>query len=313
MNTVSPRTRGPLLQLWALWDRPWLAPRPALGLALLRVVTFGTLLYFAAREAEWLMPLRYVDPWFYRPIMLFEWLGIGPLPPELAAPLRWALSGAAIIGLLGLYARAVAVLCALGYAYAIGQMYSYTSVHHGDALLLLALVLCALSPTDAVLALRPPWRALVAAPLAPAATAPGWPILFIRVQIALTYWLAGYAKLVVGGVGWADGATLQYYLLLRGQPLGWWVAQSPELCLLLSVGSLVWELVFPLVLFWPRTAWVLVPAAVAFHLGSQTLLGLGFYHFLPFLLLFIEPEALLPPLAAWRTRQRDRLQTVPTG
>lgn len=298
--------RGLLLALWEWWDRFWLAPQPAIGLAALRVVTFGTLLHFALTTGEWIERLAAVDPWFYRPIWLFELLGIGPLPASLAAPLRWALAAGGLAGLVGLGARPVAAASAVAYGYGVGQLYSFTNVHHGEALLLVALVACAASPCDAVFAWRWPWGRAPAR-RTPATPLPGWPLQLVRVQVALTYWLAGYAKLVLAGPSWADGATLQFYLLLRGEPLGWWVAQSPELCRLLAALSLAWELAFPLVLWWPRLGWLFVPAGVAFHLASQRLLAVGFAHFLPFLVLFLDPRVLLRlhrALPRWRPAVR---------
>jgi hypothetical protein len=298
--------RGLLLALWDGWDRFWLAPQPALGLAALRVVTFGTLLHFALTTGAWIEHLAAVDPWFYRPIWLFELLGIGPLPAAAAGPLRWALAIGGLAGLVGWAARPVAAASAVIYGYGVGQLYSFTNVHHGEALLLVALAACAASRCDAVLAWRWPWGRS-SAPVTPAAPLPGWPLQLVRVQVALTYWLAGYAKLVLGGPGWADGATLQFYLLLRGEPLGAWVAQSPELCRLLAALSLVWELAFPLVLGWPRLGWLFVPAGVVFHLASQRLLAVGFAHFLPFLVLFLDPRALVRlqrALTWWRPAVR---------
>lgn len=293
MTAPRASARGPLLVLWEHWDRFWLAPQPAVGLAWLRGITFATLLHFALTDGVWVERLGAVDPWFYRPIGLFDLLGIGPLPAVLVGPLRWGLALGGLLGLLGVGARWVAAASALAYGYAVGQLYSFTNVHHGEALLLVALVACAGSSCDAVWAWRPRWWRPRASLLAPATPVPGWPLQLVRVQVALTYWLAGYAKLILAGPGWADGATLQFYLLLRGEPLGGWVAQSPELCRLLAALSLAGELAFPLVLRWPRLGWLFVPAALLFHLASQRLLAVGFAHFLPFLMLFLDPRLLL--------------------
>src|SRR5262249_49489322 len=139
--------------------------------------------------------------------------------------------------------------------------------------------------------------------LVPSAPVPGWPVQLVRVQIAVTYFLAGYAKLVLAGPAWGDGISLQHYLLLRGQPIGYWLAEHAAGCAVLSVATLVLELTFPVVLFCPRLRWVYVPAAVAFHLVSEYVLGVGFSFFLPFLLVYVDPL----PVVRWLSAHRGRL------
>jgi hypothetical protein len=296
----APPRNGGLNRWWAAWDRLWLAPLPLVSLATLRILAFATLLWFLVSEYAWVIRLETVDRWFYRPLLLFELLGIGPIPPGLATTLQPVLVLCALLGLLGIYARVASAVCAAGYLYSVGQVYSFTNVHHGDGLLGLALIALALSPSGATLAVRLPWLPGTAAPQPLAAPGPGWPVRFIRVQIALVYFLAGYAKLVLSGPAWMDGASLQHYLLLRGQPIGYWLAAQPQLCAALSATTFLWELSFPLALVWPRLRWLYVPTAVVFHLVSQHVLGVGFMYFWPFLLVFVEPDALLRWLGARR-------------
>jgi hypothetical protein len=211
------------------------------------------------------------------------------------------------LGLLGVFARACSAVCAIGYLYSIGQVYSFSNVHHGDGLLGLVLLALALSPSGKVLAVPTPWNGWGSALGALTDAGPGWPIQFVRVQIALVYFLAGYAKLVLTGPIWADGASLQHYLILRGQPIGYWLAAQPLLCAALSTVTFAWELSFPLVLRWPRLRWVYIPTAVVFHLVSQHVLSVGFMYFWPFLLVYVDPL----PILRWCQAQRARLLPGP--
>src|SRR5262249_37547113 len=158
----------------------------------------------------------------------------------------------------------------------VGQVYSFTNVHHGDSLLGIALVALAICPSTGALSVLSLWRRRVRAEPTASTLVSGWPAQLVRVQIAVTYFLAGYAKLVLAGPAWGDGVSLQHYLLLRGQPIGYWLAEHAAVCTVLSVATLVLELTFPVVLFWPRLRWLFVPAVVAFHLVSEYVLGVGF-------------------------------------
>jgi len=298
-------TRDALGRWWAAWDRRWFSPQPLLALGLLRILAFATLLWYLASEYAWVIRLENVDPWYYRPILAFTLLGIGPIPNGFAGIIRAILVLGAMLGLLGVFARTSAALCGVGYLYSIGQVYSFTNVHHGDGLLGLVLLALTLCPTGKVLAIPTPWNrwgtdlGMLTDP------GPGWPMYFVRVQIALVYCLAGYAKLVLTGPVWADGASLQHYLILRGQPIGYWLAAQPLLCAALSTLTFAWELSFPLVLRWPRLRWVYVPMAIVFHLVSQHVLSVGFMYFWPFLLAYIDPA---PLLRWWRARRARAIQ-----
>ncbi len=309
VSPAAPARSGLLARWWITWDRWWLAPLPLASLGVLRILAFGTLLWYLASEYAWLIRLETVDRWFYRPILIFQLLGVGPIPAGLATGLRPLLVACAILGLLGILARCCGALCGLAYLYAIGQVYSFTNVHHGDGLLGLVLLVLAFCPAGAALAMPVPWHRRPAnqgsEPLYP-----GWPIRFVRVQIALVYFLAGYAKLALAGPVWLDGASLQHYLILRGQPVGYWLAAQPLLCAGLSALTFAWELSFPVVVLWPRLRWVYVPAAVVFHLVSQYVLGVGFMYFWPFLLAYVDVD----PLLAWcRTAVRRLVKWRPAS
>lgn len=306
---VDPRRAdsSPFMRFWTAWDSFWFAPQPALALTLLRVIAFGTLLAYVAWEYTWVVRLQDVATWLYRPVLLYELLGIGPIPPGLASVLRLVLLACGVLGLLGIWTRLSAGIAAAVYFYSIGQVYSYTNVHHGDYLLGLALVTLAVTSTPSPLAVRVPWPRRAGGPIGVGDMVPVWPIQLVRVQIAVTYFLAGYAKLVVAGPGWGDGVSLQHYLLLRGQPMGYWIASQPLLCAVLSIATLVFEVGFPLALFERRLRWLLVVSAVGFHLVSEYVLGVGFNFFLPFLLVFVDPLAVL----RWLGSQRARLVGAP--
>lgn len=105
-----------------------------------------------------------------------------------------------------------------------------------------------------------------------------WPTIalwLLSVQLVLSYWLAGVAK--VRSVGWRRGDALQIFLRQaayrpRG-PVGWLIAR-PQLTRTVGWAIVAFELAFPLILVVPETAtgWLIVGAG--FHLANVYALGL---------------------------------------
>jgi hypothetical protein len=97
--------------------------------------------------------------------------------------------------------------------------------------------------------LRRGWRRVRGLPpLAPvrASMHARWPFELLFIELAAYYFLAGFAKVANAGLGWADGYTLQFYLLEKATPAGLWLAEWPTLCAGLSVMVLAFELSWPL-------------------------------------------------------------------
>jgi hypothetical protein len=78
-----------------------------------------------------------------------------------------------------------------------------------------------------------------------------------------------------------NGYTLQNRTLQdalsRDIPLGIWVAQQHTLSILLSVGTIIFELGFVASLFLPRWRTAFFAAALAFHVGLHLVGGHGFF------------------------------------
>jgi len=75
--------------------------------------------------------------------------------------------------------------------------------------------------------------------------------------------------------------------------LGYAVAGSPLACAFLGWAGLLFDLGFPLVLFSAAARWILLPAAVVFHVGNSVLFRI-FFQNVTLLLLFVNWDAALP-------------------
>lgn len=118
-----------------------------------------------------------------------------------------------------------------------------------------------------------------------------WPVALTRLVFAFSYLSPLLAKLRFAGPAWFTADNVRAWIMvnepLTRAPLGSAVAGSDALCWAVALGTLALEASFPLAVFSPRAARILVPLAAAFHIGTALVLGY-FFPSLPLLLLFVE-------------------------
>lgn len=229
---------------------------------------------------------------------LFEPLGItalfmgGRSPGEVAPllnALRYPLMVAWVSAALGLFGRAPLVATGLGVVVFWGPVHSCFGTNHTWHLPLYVLVICG------VLARPDRWsadwylaRRFPAYPFRPMEQDPRDLSSFARklalVLSAFMLFSGGVAKLHEGGLAWADGQSLTFYLEQMGVPKGmagaWLLGtlrQHPWAITALSAGTLVLELSSPLMLFVRRLRWPLVAAAWVFHFGIYLLMRPAYF------------------------------------
>jgi len=156
-----------------------------------------------------------------------------------------------------------------------------------------------------------------------------WPVRLTLLLMCLFYFASGHSKLRHSGLRWTDGRTLDFYLsggsvLGGGQPqrflsdphapvadrwregyglvdyaylgrptaIGRSVARSPTLVRLIAIGTLLFELSFPLVLLGRRITFAYLLAGTLFHVGIMLTLQIDFWSSLVVYLLFVDWLAL---------------------
>jgi vitamin K-dependent gamma-carboxylase-like protein len=134
-----------------------------------------------------------------------------------------------------------------------------------------------------------------------------WPLLLTQFFFAQIYFFAGYAKIFTSGFGWIDAANIRRYLLLLTQFLGfdrhslsYAFVDHPVICALIAWAAVVFDLVFPIVIFKPATRWVMLPLAVLFHIGNAVLFHVVFQE-ATLLLLFVNWQPLVDRVYVWRS------------
>lgn len=115
-----------------------------------------------------------------------------------------------------------------------------------------------------------------------------FPLRLTQLTIALGYFFAGSTKLAKSGLDWINGYTLQGIMVEYHS--GWTDTLSRHhfLLVLMSIGLLVGQVGFPLVLVWRATRWFFLPVAVLFHVTAMQTMSTG-----PFLTLWLTLVAFL--------------------
>ena len=125
-----------------------------------------------------------------------------------------------------------------------------------------------------------------------------WMMLLIFCSL---YGMTGVTKALQPG--WWTGETLAYHLVdlhFGHQPLGIWLSGIPVATQAMAVGTIAFESLFPLAIFWRRTNPWLLAIGVLFHLSLTILMNVG-----PFSIVTLcAYPVLLHPQVAHRLWQR---------
>ena len=120
----------------------------------------------------------------------------------------------------------------------------------------------------------------------------------LQIQIAFTFFYTGLAKCTAGG-NWISQNPLFYLLncpeegIIKHFIFRDFFAKSPIICYWLGIGIILWEIVFPLILFSRRTRYFAITDGFLFHIMlivTMHVPTIFFFLFPPQLCLFIPPR-----------------------
>lgn len=113
----------------------------------------------------------------------------------------------------------------------------------------------------------------------PAAEVASFALTTMSIQAGLVYLLAGVSKLRLGGLEWfSSGRTVLAASVFRGTALGRRALAIGSLRSLVAVGTGLFELGAPVLLFWPSLQRAFAVIAFTFHMGTLTTLRISFWH-----------------------------------
>ncbi len=219
----------------------------------------------------------------------FAWLRV---PHGLAEALRWIVSGAALAGTVGLYARASYSLVAGGALLLLALPQRVGAITHCHHLVWVAVMLAA-SPCSDVWSLDAYFERREVR----AEGAYAFPLACLRALVAAVYFFPGLHKLLAFASGTDPGAWLRAQLAWKWMQHG----SAPALPLsltplagVLAFGALLFELGMPLLVAWQRR--VALASAIAFHIATAWLLFIRFDSLAALLV------SLIGPRTAWSWR-----------
>ena len=294
--------------LIALWNAYWFPTTSTLNLAGARIVAVAAQVFWLFPSLGYQINLVTKNSAFESPQVLIRAID-AVFPRELVfnagtfTVIYWVSIAAGLTALVGFATRTSLFLLALGTWFFVSHAYSYADVHHTKALFAIFLMVLPFSPAgdslsiDALIRRR---RARVAGESAPAARLTDtamWPLKLLHVLLAMTYFSTGITKLISGGLAWMNGYTLQNYIfntaINRDIPLGLWLAHQHTLCILLGIGTILFETFFFVSILVPRAAPLFFVGGILFHVGLYVAAGHPFFEHIvmnALLLLFLDPE-----------------------
>jgi uncharacterized membrane protein YphA (DoxX/SURF4 family) len=286
------------------WQRYWFAPAPCLDLAVVRMIAVATQLFImtvfagqlATLELRSAMPDGSWQPLLVLNVLNLPW-GWEYRPSfELLRIIYYVAIGSGVLCLIGFLTNLSLVVFAATCVYLQAFIYSFGDFHHPEAVMMVALSMLAISPSGRVLSVDAWLRRRRkgeddAGPLEQTSAFAGWPIKLLVWFFVLMYASAEWSKLTNGGLDWANGFTLQYYLARDGlrwdSPLAYWLSQHHILILLAQYGVLLFQATFALAVIFPRLRWLYVPAGLCLHIGIYLTLKAPFFQWIALYAVFI--------------------------
>lgn len=108
--------------------------------------------------------------------------------------------------------------------------------------------------------------------------AAGWVLRMAQLAVVATYFLAAWAKLRFGGIGWLWGGTLAWAISRRGTGFSRWLLDVPWLLQASQVVIVAFEALSPLLfVLRERARWIVIGGLYAFHAVTMLSLGIGFW------------------------------------
>lgn len=270
-----------------------LKPIDIAPLVYFRIVGGGLIAIELIGQAVTNYRLAYVGTDFHFSYLFFRWLE--PLSPAATTAHLWLNVALALCLTAGLFFRASSLLLVLGLS-SLFLMEKANYINHTYLYCLIVLIL-GVSPAHRAVSLDVRRR-----PGLLSSSAPAWPLLLLRFQIAVVYIFAGLAKL---NPDWLAASPMRLWLVTRSSyPLIGGLLAQEWVAYAMSYGGVALDLLVIPGLLWRRTRFYAFAAAVLFHLANVALFGIGTFPWLS-----IAMTALFFPPATFRRLPwlRDRL------
>lgn len=264
------------------WNRTWFAEGSLVALGVWRILALTIAAYATTYPSAIIMSYAGSSGQeighLWSPVYFIEILGMGPPSESLAHTLLGILTVAFVMAIVGLFTRTATLVVAVLGVFWWGLAYSFGQAHHEKISLAFALIVLPFSPCGARVsldALIRRWRRRSNPQTSDLAT---WPIRVIQLSIAMTYLFAGGSKLMISGLEWMNGYTLQGIMSNERDPMAIAIANDVVIARAASIAVITLQATFPLVFLHRHLRWIYVPGTIAFHLGAWITMNPGPYY-----------------------------------
>ncbi len=143
----------------------------------------------------------------------------------------------------------------------------------------------------------------------------GYPILLMQLLMAWAYFSSALVKLRVSGMKYLSPDNLPVLSIIHSLDnlhdtsfrYAFWLPQVREYMAVVVGLVLLWELIFPLAVFWRRVRWWVLGFGVLFHLATLFLMNIFFPYQLAMYLIFVDWDR----LGAWINRRWEPVCCTP--
>jgi hypothetical protein len=269
-------------------------PASAFALGVVRAIVHGTFLIsvlFTSFSALGSLPATILRPTGAMKLLPWSFYGL-LLTPSGMLILKSAMVLSLLLGALGFLTVVTTKTSFLLVLFYQGLLRSFGHFNHDEMVAVYFLLVLAFTPCGDAFSIDSRLRKTrIQRPL----LAYAYPILLMQLLLAWTYFSSALIKLRVAGWKYLSADNLPSLAIFHsldnlhdtGFRLAFWLPQVKEY-LPFAVGFiLIWELLFPLALFWRRVRWWILGVGIIFHFSTLFLMNIFFPHQLAMYLVFI--------------------------
>jgi hypothetical protein len=269
-------------------------PASAFALGVVRAIVHGTFLIsvlFTSFSALGSLPATILRPTGAMKLLPWSFYGL-LLTPSGMLILKSAMVLSLLLGALGFLTVVTTKTSFLLVLFYQGLLRSFGHFNHDEMVAVYFLLVLAFTPCGDAFSIDSRLRKTrIQRPL----LAYAYPILLMQLLLAWTYFSSALIKLRVAGWKYLSADNLPSLAIFHsldnlhdtGFRLAFWLPQVKEY-LPFAVGFiLIWELLFPLAVFWRRVRWWILGVGIIFHFSTLFLMNIFFPHQLAMYLVFI--------------------------
>jgi hypothetical protein len=216
------------------------------------------------------------------------------LTPAAMSAFKWLFAAALLAATVGALTNVSTKAAAVLFLFYQGLLRSFTHFNHDEmpaAYILLVLAFTPCGDAFSLDALRGGRRARAGGPWVY-----GYPMLLLRLLLAWSYFTSALVKLRVAGPGYFSADNLPALAVSNSLDnmhdtqfrAGLWLPAYREYTPPFVALVVLWELAFPLAVWFPRARAVILTAGVLFHLGTLFFMNIFFPYHLAMYLVFVD-------------------------